>query len=291
MRADVELAGAGGVPLRGWLYRPAGDAPGPAPGVVMAHGFSAVKEMHLGAFAAVLAGAGFAVLAYDHRNLGASGGPCPGDIDPEDQVADYSAALGWLAARPGVDPARLGVWGSSYSGGHVLAVAARDRRVRSVVAQVPFVRPLHPDVPAPVAEALERDRARRAEGAAPATVPVVGPPGTPCVMPTADAHAYFTGAARAAPSWRNAVTLASVGRLLRWRPGDEAAAVAAPTLLVGARDDDLTPLRAVEDVAATMRAPHRVAVLDGGHFDPYVARFGEASALARDWFAATLRPG
>jgi hypothetical protein len=284
VRVDVSFPGADGTVLRGWCYRPAG--PPPWPGVVMAHGFSAVKEMHLDGFARVLADAGSAVLVHDHRNLGASDSPCPGDLDPEQQVADYSAAIDWLLGHPGIDPSRIGVWGSSYSGGHVLAVAARDPRVRSVVAQVPFLRPLDPVVPQAVEEGLALDRLRRAEGLAPLTVPVVGPPGTACVMPTPDALAYFTGAA--APRWRNEVTLASVGRLLRWRPGDEADGITAPTLLIGARGDDLTPHSTVLEVAASLRARHRVATLGGGHFDPYVARFAEASALARSWFSETL---
>lgn len=284
MRVDVSFPGADGTVLRGWRYHP--DTEPPWPGVVMAHGFSAVKEMHLDGFARVLAEAGIAVLVHDHRNLGASDGPSPGDIDPEEQVADYSAAIDWLAGHPGIDPGRIGVWGSSYSGGHVLAVAARDRRVRAVVAQVPFLRPLDPVVPPAVEEGLALDRSRRAEGLPPLTVPVVGPPGTACVMPTPDAHAYFTGAD--APSWRNEVTLASVGRLLRWRPGDEAPGVTAPTLLIGARGDDLTPHAAVVEVAATLRARYRVVALEGGHFDPYVARFAEASALARSWFGEVL---
>jgi dipeptidyl aminopeptidase/acylaminoacyl peptidase len=288
VRVDVALPGVGGVTLRGWLYRPPGD--GPVPGVVMAHGFSAVKEMHLDRFAEVFAAAGLAVLVYDHRNLGASDGPVRGDIDPEEQVADYSEAVTWLASQPGVDPGRIGSWGSSYSGGHVLVVAARDRRVRAVVSQVPFVRSPVAEVPGPLAEALAVDGERRGRGASPIMLPVVGSVGTTCVMPTPDARDYFTRAAIEAPSWRNSVTMASIGRLMRWNPADEAERISAPVLLIGARGDDLTPYDGVVEVAASLRAPHRVVALDGGHFDPYVARFGEASVVARDWFVEVLRP-
>ena len=80
MRKDIEFDAAG-VTLRGWLYLPQG-APKPAPAVVMAHGFSAVKEQHLDRFAEVFAEAGLAALVFDNRNFGASDGTPRQEIDP-----------------------------------------------------------------------------------------------------------------------------------------------------------------------------------------------------------------
>ena len=84
MREDVEFDAAG-VRLRGWLYLP-DDATGPVPAIVMAHGFSAVKEMYLDAYAEVFAEAGLAALVFDNRNLGASDGEPRQEIDPWAQV-------------------------------------------------------------------------------------------------------------------------------------------------------------------------------------------------------------
>ncbi|HKN89763.1 MAG TPA: alpha/beta fold hydrolase, partial [Acidimicrobiia bacterium] len=114
-RTDVEF-NAEGTTLRGWLYRPEGD--GPVPGVVMAHGFSAVKEMYLDSFAEVFAGAGLAALVFDNRNFGGSDGEPRYEIDPWAQVRDYRHAITYLQSMPGIDRDRIGVWGSSYSGGH-----------------------------------------------------------------------------------------------------------------------------------------------------------------------------
>ena len=72
MRQDIEFD-AEGTTLRGWLYVPDG-ATGPVPTIVMCHGYSAVKELFLDAFAEVFCDAGFAALVYDNRNLGASDG-------------------------------------------------------------------------------------------------------------------------------------------------------------------------------------------------------------------------
>src|SRR5918996_2374403 len=67
MREDVEFD-AEGVTLRGWLYRPDG-ATGPVPTVVMAHGFSAVKEMYLDSFAEAFAAGGLGALVFDQPQL------------------------------------------------------------------------------------------------------------------------------------------------------------------------------------------------------------------------------
>ncbi|HTF46100.1 MAG TPA: alpha/beta fold hydrolase, partial [Pseudonocardia sp.] len=128
-RRDIEFD-AEGVTLRGWFY-PAEGASGRAPTVVMAHGFSAVKEMYLDSFAEVFAAAGLNALVFDNRNFGASDGEPRQEIDPWAQVRDYRHAITYAGTRPDVDPSRIGVWGSSYSGGHVLVVAAIDRRVKA----------------------------------------------------------------------------------------------------------------------------------------------------------------
>jgi uncharacterized protein len=127
-RREIEFQ-ADGTRLRGWLYEPDG-AERPYPLVVMAHGFSATKEMYLDDFAEVFAAAGLGVLVYDNRNLGESDGEPRGEIDPWRQVQDYRSAITFGSQLDGVDPDRIGVWGSSYSGAHVLVVAGGGRRVR-----------------------------------------------------------------------------------------------------------------------------------------------------------------
>lgn len=141
MRTDVEFD-AEGVTLRGWLYRPDGGS-ARAPAVVMAHGFSAVKEMYLDAYADAFQASGLAVLVFDNRGFGASDGEPRQDIDPWAEVRDNRHAITWIQLQDGVDPDQIGVWGSSYSGGHVLVVGALDRRVRCVVSQVRPLRRVH----------------------------------------------------------------------------------------------------------------------------------------------------
>ena len=107
------------------------------PAIAMAHGIGTLKEMGLPQYAERFADAGFAVLLFDFRNLGESEGTPREQVFAEDQQADYRNAITWLQLQPQIDPERIGVWGFSFSGGHVLQVAAFDRRIKCVVAQVP----------------------------------------------------------------------------------------------------------------------------------------------------------
>ena len=129
MRKDIAFRTEDGVTLRGWLYLP--DRPtGSAPAVVMAHGFSAVKEMYLDRFAESFAAGGLGALVFDNRNFGASDGAPRQHIDPWEQVRDYRDAITFAETLSEVDASRICVWGSSYSGGHVLVLGALDRRVK-----------------------------------------------------------------------------------------------------------------------------------------------------------------
>lgn len=296
MRRDIEFD-AEGVTLRGWLYTPDDDS-GPHPTVVMAHGFSAVKEMYLDRFAEFFADAGLACVVFDHRNFGASDGEPRQDIDPWAQVRDYRHAITWAQAQDEVDADRIGVWGSSYSGGHVIVVGAIDRRVKCVVGQVPLVsgyenarRLVRADFLAGLRDAFDDDRRKRAAGEAPAMIPVVDEdPLAPSALPTPDSYSWFTQTGKTrAPSWRNEVTLRSVEMFTEYEPGAYLPLITpTPYCMIVAAGDHLTvcdlALRAYETAAG----PKKLVVLPGGHFDAYTAGFEGASVPARDWFLEHL---
>jgi fermentation-respiration switch protein FrsA (DUF1100 family) len=298
MRKDIAFRTEDGATLRGWHYVP--DRATPAPCIVMAHGFSAVKEMYLDRFAEVFAAAGLAALVFDNRNFGASDGEPRQEIDPWRQVRDYRDAITFAQGLPETDPARIGVWGSSYSGAHALVLGAIDRRIGCVVSQVPLIsghrnarRLIRADLVATVQRLFEADRKARHEGEPPRMIAVVShDPAEPCALPTPDAHAWFTATGSTmAPSWRNEVTLRSVEMFTEYEPGAYVRFVSpTPLLMVVAAGDHLTV--ADEALAAYGDAlePKALTLLPGGHFAAYVAGFEQASAPARDWFVRHLRP-
>ncbi len=126
------------------------------PCLLMAHGWGGTARS-LRRDAAAFARAGFLAVAFDYRGWGnsdprvvlaAAGTPqATGKfeaeviairevVDPVEQTRDWLNAMHWLQAEPMCDTSRIGIWGSSYSGGHVLYVAAHDKRVKAVFSQV-----------------------------------------------------------------------------------------------------------------------------------------------------------
>src|SRR5215210_3751815 len=115
----IEFRGEGGVTLRGWFYH-AQNATTPAPAVVMTHGMTAVKEMHLDDYAESFAEAGLNVVVYDHRNYGDSDGEPRQETDPVLQHRDIRNAITYTSTRSEVDASKIGLWGTSFAGGHAL---------------------------------------------------------------------------------------------------------------------------------------------------------------------------
>lgn len=295
---DDAMLPVNGVTLNGWFYRPepSGTGSAPKPAIVMTHGFSCVKDLYIDRFAEIFAQAGFAVLLYDHRNFGSSGGDIRGEIDPLQQVADMREAVTWIRMQPGIDPDRVGLWGTSYSGGHVILLGAIDRRVKCVVAQVPtisgwqtFLRRVPPGAVTSVRHDFANDRAARLTGETPRMRHVIPQGDAPGIYNGADAVAFWTSAATLAPSWRNAVTLRSLELASEYEPGLLIDRIGpTPLLMIVADRDDVTPTDLA--LAAYNRAlePKRLRLIPGGHFDPYTSQFDSASSEALAWFNAHL---
>lgn len=123
--------------LEASLHLPAG--PGPHPAVVLGGGWCYVREIAQPLFAEVFADHGIAALVIDYRHFGGSTGEPRLHIDPWEQIEDYRNAISYLARLPEVAADRIGAWGISYSGGHVLILGALDPRVRAVCSVVPVI--------------------------------------------------------------------------------------------------------------------------------------------------------
>lgn len=297
MRSDVSFK-SHGVTCRGWLYRPDGKT-GRAPAILMSHGFSAVKEQELDPFAARFCAVGFVVLVFDYRFIGSSDGDERGRIIPQEQHDDLRAALGWLSVQEFVDPERIGLWGTSYSGGHALFLAAFDPRVKVVVAQVPAIDLAQSLVAIVGRDAfnmylglLVDDHARRNAGEPSGTIPIVAKPGEPSVLATPDSYDWFAGHNPPA-TWLNRTTLESVARMAEYGPADFIDLIAPKPLLIQAgKDDALIPIAQVREAFARAKEPKRLVEYDAGHFGLYPGAplHETAASHAADWFATYLKP-
>lgn len=298
MRDDIEFKAEDGTPLRGWWYPGRGSNSNGAT-VVMAHGFSGTKELYLDDYADYFAEDGLNVLVYDNRNTGESGGEPRQEIDPILQVRDYRDAITWVGQRQDCDENRIGVWGSSYSGGHVLVVGALDRRVRCVVSQVPIMhggvntsRLVRSDLLVEMRKAFDADRVARLNGEPPAMLPVIGETDAdPCVLPTADTREFFQNLPpERTVHWKNEVTLRSVEMFSEYEPGFFAPRISPTPLFIAAAEGDvLTPFDLTAQVYENALEPKKFLVLPGGHFEAYTGeQFALSAPQQRAWFTRYL---
>jgi alpha-beta hydrolase superfamily lysophospholipase len=278
--------------IDGHLYLPPrGDDP---PVVVLAHGFAGEKAWRLPAFARAFASEGLAAMTFDYRGFGDSEGEPRHLVDPARHVEDWLAAVETARAddRVGDD---LALWGTSFSGGHALATAARTD-VDAVVAQVPFL-----DGRATVANLVRaggwpylkgalwhgaRDWLRGLARRSPHYVPVAGEPDEFAALNrpgTLDGYRSMVPDDGAFPNRCAARILLKTGF---YRPLAAAGDVDCPTLLVEAERDRIVPGSAVDAAVERLDDVERVRY-DCGHFDPYVGEWfervveREATFLAR----------
>lgn len=304
-RAPIELTVSDNTVLRGEYLTP--DVETPWPVVVMSHGFGVVRAMALPAFADVIAEAGIAVLSYDHRNVGGSGGTPRQEIDPYAQLGDARDVISLAQSLPGVDAARLGIWGSSYSGGHVLVLAATDARVRAVVSQVPTISGSTNASRRATADALDAaragfvaDRAARLAGGPPTTV-LNAPDVTDADLAHDGDDGVRTPLGNDLRSWMratppgdlegfvNELTLRSHELYATYEPGSYITRIApTPLLVVCADHDTVTPTDEILRAYGEAREPQQLVLLPGGHCDVYGPQRAAAAAAVRDFFDERL---
>jgi hypothetical protein len=297
-RSKVRFTADGKVELGAWLYLPESKA-SRNPAITMAHGYAAVKEHGLAKFAEAFADAGFVVLLHDHRTFGISGGEPRQDVDPWRQVADWRRAISYLESRPEVDPDRIGLWGTSYAGGHALVLGATDRRIACVVAQVPTIsgyqqglRRVAPEGIAALEAALNDDERAQLSGEPPRRQAIVSADGAiPAAYRTKEAIDFYLQPLGEGTKWENAVTARSTRLARMYEPGAWVCRVSpTPLLMVVASHDAIT----LTDLALTAYEqalePKKLVVISGGHFAPYLSEFHNSSDAAVDWFRQHLAP-
>jgi uncharacterized protein len=289
---------SGGVRCAGVHLSGQGDAfageDGRRPCVVLAHGFAGTVDSGLLAFAERFAAAGTDALAFDYRHFGASEGEPRQLLSIPRQLEDYAAAIAFARSLQGVDPDRVVLWGSSFSGGHVVAAAAADARVAAAISQVPgmdgaatllnLLRYAGAGQCARLVSAGLRDLAASLRGRPPVTAAVVGPPHSLASMTTADAEPGYL--ALAGPSWRNEVAARIFLTAGSYRPGLQADRLPCPILIQIADRDAIAPVKAAQDAAwrATGRAEVRTYPI--GHFDIYLGAPFERAIADQLYFLA-----
>lgn len=301
---EVSIPGHAG-PCRGWLYRPSVE--GPVPIVVLAHGYSATHAFHYWRTAEAFCAAGYAVLDFDARGVGASGGEPRQRIKVADQLADLRAAVRFAGDLDGVTDVVL--YGSSAGGGLAIEAASTDAGVAGLILVVPHVDGLSnlPGTPfgtrMRLLQACAGDRIGRLRGKSATLIQVFGEPGQQAVLIDRDGsidamrEEMMPGGTwtvrdleytSAGVVHHNQVAAWEVLELLRFRPGNKLHRVTAPVLMVIGSDDTVTPPRPQRRLAHATGA--ELVELPMNHFDPFrkTARFDQVIAIQVDFLKRVL---
>lgn len=276
---------SGDVTCSAWHF--AADAPPGRPVVVMAHGFGGTKDSGLEPFARRFASAGIDVLAFDYRGFGASEGQPRQSLSVRRQIDDFHAAVEAAKQLDGVDPHRIALWGASFSGGHVLRVAADRDDIAAVIALTPLTSgfavsraAVSSQRPRTVVKSMRwtfagvKSRIAVGGGGAPTLMPLVSPVGEAGAL--ALDGAYESYLSLAGPTWRNEID-SSVGlEVAGVRTTAAAKRLRCPLLVQIADFDQYVPADAVAATARHGRGQVHHYPCD--HFDVWPGH---------DWFDKT----
>jgi dienelactone hydrolase len=281
-----------GTRCEGWLLLPEGDTKPPV--VVMAHGFAAEKSFGIPPFANRFLERGMATYLFDYRNFGGSDGQPRNLVSPLRHLQDWRAALAHVRSLPQVDVGRMALWGSSFSGGHVIVTAARDAGVKAVVSQIPFTDGLAVALSMPpsyIAKATvygTLDLLRMAAKKNPYCVQVIGQPDTFAVMNTPESFPGYMAIVPEDSGWQNSCPARILLSVLPYRPTMFASKVKCPTLVLMAEQDSLIPASSVAKMASKL-PQGELKRLSCGHFAVYSGEmFEKAAAWEEDFLARHL---
>jgi pimeloyl-ACP methyl ester carboxylesterase len=253
------------------LYLPtAVDKP---PIVIMAHGLGAERSFALPAYAEYFANQGMAVLLFDYRCFGDSDGKPRQLVLPTHHLQDWQAAMRHVQSIPTVDTGRIALWGSSYSGGHVIVTAAKEPSIAALVSQVPAVDSLQYLRDKGLGFILKvtvhgiYDVLRMVIGLSAHCVPLIGKPKEFAVLNSHDAYDGYMSLVPEGSTWENKVP-ARLALTAPYRPIKSAAKVSCPALVVIAENDSIIPATLQEEMAAKI-SKAEVVKYPIGHFDIY----------------------
>lgn len=286
MRTDVVFR-SGSDHCAAWLYLP--DSDKPAPVIVMAHGLGAVRTMRLDAFAERYCAAGYACLVFDYRGFGDSEGEPRQLLNIGRQLEDWRSAVEFAQHEPRVDGSQVIVWGSSFSGGHVLRTAATVPGIAGVMSQCPFTNgiastlALHPLSSIKVTALATLDLLSSAFRSKPVMVDLAGSPGDAALMTAADALPGYEGIKPADNDIPGYVAARFGFDITRYFPGMSARTVSCPTLVIACLNDTVAPVGPTIKYAKQLLQGTLIK-LDTGHFDIYVGEwFEKVVGIQTDW--------
>lgn len=248
--------------------------------LVMAHGLGGVREMRLDAFAERFCEAGYACFVFDYRHFGDSEGEPRQLLDIDRQLQDWTAAVAFVRGRPDVDGKRVVLWGTSFSGGHVLVTAADDQHIAAVISQCPFTdgrasaRAMSVRSSLKVGVLALKDKIASWSGKPPVMVSLAGKPGSAALMTAPDVEPGYLRLVPEGRQLRNEVAARIAFDIMGHVPGYRIREMSCPVLFCVCETDSVAPARATLRHARNARQGE-IKKYPAGHFDIYVGEFFE----------------
>lgn len=261
-----------GIRCDGDLYLPEGvDNP---PVVVMGLGMAALKSFRMPSFAERFVERGMAAFLFDYRTFGKSEGEPRHIVNPFHHIADWQAAIAHVRTLKEVDGTRIALWGSSFSGAHVISCAAADKGISAVVCQVPFVSGFSSMQLKSLSDMFlstlfaSFDMVRSMLSLSPHYSPAIAPSGYFAAMNSEECYEGYRSIIPEGSDWENKIASRMFFYLPLYSVMNRARKVEAPTLVMAGKHDSLIPIDAVKKMAG--RLPNgELVVEDCNHFEPY----------------------
>lgn len=263
--------------LRGRLYLPE-EILKKIPVIIMGHGFTTtVSGMTADKYAERFRTSGYAVLLYDHRNLGLSGGEPRQQINFWVQSRGYIDAINFVATQKNIDSEKIAVWGASMSAREAFLVGAVDKRVNAIITMIPA---FSDDFPKPALddqsyEFAKQTLLKKRISDLPHTVgelmPIVSPDqnGMPSILTELSAYRWFIEYGRRFDTnWKNEASISTTKTPEGFHVGQCAQHLTAPILMIVAKDDEMSGASpsVTKTVFENIIQPKKWVDIVGGHF-------------------------
>ncbi|WP_312041826.1 alpha/beta hydrolase [Erwinia sp.] len=260
-----------------------------APAIILCHGFCGIQDILLPAFAEAFTRAGFITLTFDYRGFGASGGE-RGRLVPAMQIDDIITVIDWASAQP--DITRIGLWGTSLGGCHVMAAAARSPAVKCVVSQLAFADgdavitgEMTPEEKNSFIATLDKMAAKKADTGKEMFVAITR------VLNDEESKAFFDSQKTRFPAMDIKIPFLTIQETLHYRPEESARQVLCPTMVMVAGDDAVNPPQQGIALFDALAAPEKKLHIEAGakHYDLYSGpHFDNIIGQQIDWYRLWL---
>lgn len=279
-RQDIDFY-SHGIRCSAWLYLP--TRVNKCPIIVMAHGLGSVREMRLDAYAEKFVDAGYACFLFDYRNFGASDGNKRQRINAKEQLEDWNSAIDFIKKDDRVDGNKILLFGSSFSGGHVITLSSTRKDIFATIAQCPYTNSLatlstaSPLTTIKVLPLILIDLLSCIIGYHPVTIKLAGNRGTAAAMAVPDYQGFLDQVPKKS-TFVNKTPARTLLEFFKYSPSKYTKNIETPIYYAVCRNDTLAPAETTIEYAKLSKNA-TIKEYNCGHFEIYFDNFFDKAII------------